>query len=81
MVDKQPPNIVLNARLCSASECTHLILPHEEYKFKRCSLCRLYQKERRFVCLIYLISQALLTLKQRRFFFPSNSLLQGGVAA
>lgn len=44
-----PPKLFANARLCSENRCTHLIPPYEEYKFKRCSLCRLYQDERRLL--------------------------------
>jgi hypothetical protein len=49
MLDSVPPKLIPNARLCSASECTHVIPPQQEYKFKRCSLCRLYQEERRLL--------------------------------
>lgn len=46
-MNERLPKLIPNARLCSASDCTHFIPPHEEYKFKRCNLCRLLQDERR----------------------------------
>ena len=49
MLDDEPPKLIPDARLCSASECTHFIPALEEYNFKRCSLCRLYQEERRLL--------------------------------
>ena len=39
-------SLISDARLCSVRNCTFIIPPVDEYRWKTCSLCRLCQKEK-----------------------------------
>ena len=39
-------SLISGARLCSVRNCTFIIPPVDEYRWKTCSLCRLCQKEK-----------------------------------
>ncbi|KAF8974430.1 hypothetical protein BDZ97DRAFT_1773564 [Flammula alnicola] len=43
---EDPVTLVPGARLCSIRNCTYIIPPMEEYRWKMCALCRLRRRER-----------------------------------
>ncbi|KAJ3512992.1 hypothetical protein NLJ89_g3208 [Agrocybe chaxingu] len=46
-ISKDPVALVAGARLCSVRDCTYIIAPVSEYRWKMCTLCRLRRRERK----------------------------------
>jgi hypothetical protein len=46
-MEEDPVELVPGARLCSIRNCTYVIPPVEEYRWKMCALCRLRRREKK----------------------------------
>ncbi|CAA7259873.1 unnamed protein product [Cyclocybe aegerita] len=46
-ISQDPVTLIAGARLCSVRDCTYIIPPVSEYRWKMCALCRLRRRERK----------------------------------